>query len=185
MEEIIWKDIPGYEGLYKININGDILSLHSKKEKLIKSGINKGYKRVLLCKNKKHKNCLVHRLVAITFIPNIYNYPQINHKNENKLDNNVSNLEWCTAQYNAKYGTRLKRISKKLSIARKGKHISPETEFKTGHGCKKVRCIELNKIYNSIKEAGEELNITPGNITNVCKNKEKNKTAGGYKWEYC
>ena len=110
--EEIWKDIEGYEGRYKISNKGRVLSLsrykqnHTKKqyveEKIISNYINNknGYVYVYLCKDGKYKNCRIHRLVAETFIPNPNGFPQVNHIDGDKTNNNVENLEWCTASYN-------------------------------------------------------------------------------------
>lgn len=146
MEEV-WKDIPGYEGLYQVSNTGEVKSLNyrgSGETKLLKQSTNKkGYKRVVLCKNRKKKNHCVHRLVAIAFIPNPDNLPIVNHIDECKSNNMVSNLEWCTLVYNNTYGTRNERISKsskgktfseehkkKISENKKGKHRSEETKKK-------------------------------------------------------
>lgn len=109
----IWKDIPGYEGLYQISNLGNIYINKRKKEKI--KAINKdGYYYVNLSKNGRKTYYLVHRLVAMTFIDkknykcakndNIdENCLIVNHKDENKLNNNVNNLEWCTNKYNVIY----------------------------------------------------------------------------------
>ena len=111
----MWKDIPGYEGKYQVSNTGEVKSLNyngSGKTKLLKqSTIKYGYKRVGLCKNNKQKYYLVHRLVAITFIPNPNDLLVVNHKDENPSNNNVNNLEWCTQKYNVNYGTAIKRSS--------------------------------------------------------------------------
>lgn len=152
MEEV-WKDIPGYEGLYQVSNTGEVKSLNyrgSGETKLLKQSTNKkGYKRVVLCKNRKKKNHSVHRLVAITFIPNPDNLPIVNHIDECKSNNMVSNLEWCTLVYNNAYGTRNERISenkkgktyseehkKKISEGKKGKHRSEETKKKISESLK-------------------------------------------------
>lgn len=121
MEE--WKDIPNYEGLYQASTYGRIKSLkrfrynHSKKqiaeERILKPGVVNGYLRVSLWKDNKFKNYLVHRLIAMTFIPNPNNYKCINHKDETRKNNKVNNLEWCTHKYNNNYGTINQRRSKK------------------------------------------------------------------------
>ena len=126
----IWKDIPEYEGLYHASNLGNIRVLNRvvnsgiknnntviRKGKLLKQRINQGYYEVALSKNSKKRFLKVHRLIAITFIPNLNNFPSINHKDENKLNNNVNNLEWCSVKYNCNYGTRNKRIS----LANRGK----------------------------------------------------------------
>jgi hypothetical protein len=126
MEEEIWKDIEGYEGLYQVSNLGRVKSLarykqnHSKlqkvNERLLSPRFRRNYYVVALCKEGTVKNVSVHRLVAETFIPNPNNYPIINHKDENSLNNCINNLEWCTYQYNNTYGT----VLEKLSRARKG-----------------------------------------------------------------
>lgn len=112
-----WKDIPGYEGLYRISTSGEIYSYPRKgnfgRNHFLKFRVDKGgYLRVLLSKNSKSKEMLVHRLVAKAFLPNPHNLPEVNHKDENTKNNNVSNLEWCTSKYNSNYGTRNKRMAK-------------------------------------------------------------------------
>lgn len=105
------RDIKGYEGKYAITEDGKIWSYVYKK--LLKPSLDRdGYEIVWLYdKNRKVKALKIHRLVAETYIPNPDYLPQVNHKDENKQNNNVSNLEWCTGKYNANYGTRNKRIS--------------------------------------------------------------------------
>ena len=119
-----------------------------------------GYLKVDLCKNGKQKTFTVHRLVATVFISNPKNFPTVNHKDENKLNNNVSNLEWCTVLYNNCYGTRLK----------------------------KVKCITTGEIFNSISEASKKYKCSPSHIVENCKGKIKScsKLSDGTKliWEY-
>lgn len=133
MQEI-WKDIPDFERYYQASNLGNIRSITRKakvkilnndfrtvKGQLISPAITKdGYLKVSLSKNHKRYYFRVHRLIAKTFIPNLNNYPEINHKDENKLNNNVDNLEWCTSKYNCNYGTRNKR----LSISNTKKHVN-------------------------------------------------------------
>ena len=108
--EIIWKDISGYEGLYKVSNTGEIYSMRENKN-LSLSKDRYGYEQIILYKNGESKTYKVHRLVALAFIPNPdpIKYPIINHKDENKLNNNASNLEWCDYQYNNTYGNRLEK----------------------------------------------------------------------------
>ena len=115
----IWKDIKNYEGIYQINNFGKIKSAYKKgnncNNKILKvSYTYNGYERVGLSKNNKTKKYLVHRLVAETFIPNPNNYPCINHKDENKQNNNINNLEWCTRSYNINYGNRNNNLNKEI-----------------------------------------------------------------------
>ena len=107
MEKEIWKDIAGYEGLYKVSNLGRIKKLgnnFSCKEKILVNSDCHGYLHVNLYKNGTRKSYLVHRLVALSFIENTNNYMEINHIDENKHNNCVENLEWCTRKYNNNYG---------------------------------------------------------------------------------
>ena len=109
MEE--WKEIPGYEGLYEVSNKGNIRSLI--RNKIIKGFINRGgYRLVGLSKNGIRKKIAVHSLVAQAFIPNLDGLPQVNHKDEDKSNNSVENLEWCDAKYNIHYGTRSDKVKK-------------------------------------------------------------------------
>jgi hypothetical protein len=112
MEEI-WKDVVGFEGLYKVSNLGNVIgigkswvcgmydSIIVKPESIRKQSTDTGgYKQVWLCKDGKAKNYLVHRLVAKTFLENPENKKDINHKNGNKTDNGLDNLEWCTRSEN-------------------------------------------------------------------------------------
>ena len=110
----IWRDIVGYEGLYKVSNFGRIKSLPRngtvKYERLLRQKVsNKGYCIVALSKHNKTKYKRVHRLVAEAFLDNAKDLPLINHKDENKLNNYVDNLEWCDAQYNMTYGVHAER----------------------------------------------------------------------------
>ena len=113
MRQEIWKDIKEYEGLYQISNFGRVKSLHGK-EKFLKLHLKPdGYMQVVLCKNYKTTSRLVHRFVAEAFVPNPNNLVQVNHKDENKTNNYVENLEWCTPSYNVNYGTRNKQCMNK------------------------------------------------------------------------
>ena len=116
MEEEIWCQIKGYEGQYQVSDKGRVISLKFGNERILKPiRVPKGYLMVNLCKNGEKNKCYVHRLVAQAFIPNPDNLPQVNHKDENKENNYVQNLEWCSDKYNINYGTRTKRQAEKLS----------------------------------------------------------------------
>lgn len=105
-----WRDIEGYEGLYMVSNFGRVVSFHGRNPRIMKLGMtHKGYQCVGLQKEKQHKTCVVHRLVAKVFIPNPDNLPQVNHKDECKTNNRVDNLEWCTDKYNHNYGTYIER----------------------------------------------------------------------------
>ena len=154
------KDIKDYEGLYAITRDGDVWSYKS--NKFLKHKLARGYHQVILCKEGKGKTYYIHRLVAKVFIPNPDNLPQVNHKDEDKSNNCVENLEWCDVKYNINYGTRTKRAAKKQSIP--------------------VYCEELNRTFNSQVEAAKELGLNRCNIVSCCKGKRK--TTGGYHWRY-
>lgn len=116
----VWKDIKGFEGIYQISNNGEVKSLERKtfnngtkteniiKEKILKKPLDKdGYIIYCLFKNNKRFSLKAHRLVAIEFIDNPQNKPQVNHKNGIKTDNSVDNLEWVTAKENSVHATQL------------------------------------------------------------------------------
>lgn len=112
----IWKDIQGYEGLYQVSNLGNVRSLNYGRRKEVKNIAVKrdsGYLRVCLSRNDKQKYFLVHRLVALQFVPGFKEGFVVNHKNEIKVDNRAENLEWCTQRENTNYGTRNERITKK------------------------------------------------------------------------
>lgn len=105
-----WKDIKGFEGKYKVSNLGRIKSFTKREPFILKQYVTRfGYFKVILGRGShkviKPKTLMVHRIVATAFIPNPHNFPQVNHKDENKKNNRVDNLEWCTAKYNMNYGT--------------------------------------------------------------------------------
>lgn len=107
-----WMPIEGYKGIYEVSNFGNVRSFSRKSYngKLLAQREHKnGYLVVFLSKNGKRKAILVHRLVASAFVPNKDNLPQVNHKDENKRNNNAENLEWCSCAYNLSYGTAPKR----------------------------------------------------------------------------
>ena len=140
----IWKDIPNYEGLYQASNLGRIKSIYYNNKILKLNNDSNDYLQVWLCKNKKKKIYKVHRLVALTFIPNPNYLPFINHKDENKSNNNINNLEWCDGIYNARYSFGKKVLQYDLD----GNFI---------------------REWNCIKETG----IDSSHIINCCKGKRK------------
>lgn len=155
------KQIPGYQ--YYCSEDGRIFNASGKELRQAKN--TKGYYIVTLYSDKKRRTTTVHRLVAKTFIDNPYNFPQVNHKDENKENNNVSNLEWCSNIYNARYGTRLIRSVKG--------HEKPVVSIDAfGHERK----------FSSIVEAANELKIDRSYITKVAKGKRP--SANGYLFRY-
>lgn len=118
-----WKPITGYEGLYEVSNLGNVRSLDRRtraknNSTMLRKGCilipfyeeKKGYYQVTLNKDGKKKHHRVHRLVASAFLENPFNYTDVNHKDENKTNNHVDNLEWCTRKYNNNYGTKPERI---------------------------------------------------------------------------
>lgn len=162
-----WRTIDEYPN-YMVSNLGRVKSLNYGKEKILKQAKNhKGYHLITLSKNNIRKQYFVHRLVALHFIPNPNNYPQVNHKDENKQNNCANNLEYCTAEYNNNYGLHNERVAK----ARQ----RPILQFsKSGN-------IILGK-YDSAKQVEIELNINRGHICECCKGKLK--SCGGSKWMY-
>lgn len=164
----IWKDIESYED-YQVSTCGRVKSLKFGKEKFLKLKKHRGgYIQVNLWKDGNRKQYSVQRLVAIAFIANPENKPHVNHKDENKENNCVWNLEWCDAKYNNNYGTNNKKVSKTLTNNEK---IS-----------KKVICVETNKVYPSTMEAYRQTGVYNSNIVNCCNGKLK--TAGKFHWRY-
>ena len=115
-----WRTIPNCNGRYQVSNNGDIVSVinnHGKAcFKTLKQYVSKfGYARVTLYIDKRPHYFFVHRLVAENFLDNEFEFSQVNHKDENKINNSVKNLEWCSPSYNINYGKRNKIVSEKLS----------------------------------------------------------------------
>lgn len=176
----IWKDIKGYEGHYQVSNLGRVKSLQctyrsakrlvTKKCCIMTPRVSRdGYLAVHFGRGN---NFFVHRLVANAFIPNDKNFKEINHKNENKKDNRVENLEWCDRKYNCNYGARNKRIS--VSHIN-NPLLSRRIVQKTIEG-------EYIKEYPSMMEVERQYGFRQGNISKCCRGLKK--TAYGYKWSY-
>lgn len=157
----IWRDIKGYEGLYEVSNFGRVYGIESRK--IVHPYLNnRGYLKVDLYKGGKRKKVFVHRCVADAFIPNPSNYPEVNHKDEDKTNNIVFNLEFCDRKYNINYGKGHERVTEKVR--------------------KSVFCIELSKEYKSITDASQATGICLQSISMCCRGKYK--TAGGYHWRF-
>ena len=112
--EEIWRDVVGFEGVYQVSNTGIVRRIYPNRTKTLKQcraggRTNKEYLYVNMSANGKYRSSSVHRLVAEAFIPNPEGLPQVNHKDEHKFNNCVDNLEWCTASYNNRYGTKISR----------------------------------------------------------------------------
>lgn len=175
-ENLIWKDIPNFEGLYRVSNGGDIFNVITNKK--LKTTIKKtGYVYVILTKEKHKYHKRVHRLVAEAFIPNPDNLPQVNHKDEEKTNNKVDNLEWCTAKYNMNHGTRNKRISKFRQTHQFG-----------GNNPNAVKVLNktTGEIFESVRDAAKKYNCHPSSISSACSplNRHHNYSIKGCKWEW-
>ena len=187
VEKEDWRDVPGYQGYYQISNLGRVKSLERSLEyppskaypkgvtKVLKERImtpckdKKGYLFVQLFKNGNFKCARIHRLVALTFLPNPENLPQVNHKDENKQNNCLSNLEWCTPKYNVNYGVGKykKTLNKRIPVIQYTKSW------------------ELVREYESATAATKALNVVQGcsrSILLACRGVYK--SAFGYYWKF-
>ena len=191
-----WRDIPGYEGLYKVSNTGKILSLdyahRGYAQELVPKVNNKGYLWVQLKHNNQRKDCLIHRLVAEAFIDNPNGFPLINHKDENKKNNNSWNLEWCTRKYNANYSLdrhpeRRLEISKlsKMERSKRGPYRKRKTAKPTKYTQPVVQK-DMNgnviREFENIAAITREIGYCNSSILGCCNHSRK--TAYGYKWEF-
>lgn len=176
----IWKDIKGYEGIYQISSFGRVISLNFNQKKskgFLKVILNRRYPYVDLSKNNIVKHKSIHRLVAEAFLENKEEKPTVNHKDGNRLNNNLDNLEWATYSENNKHAhlTGLNRISEKC------RKINSERNKLSG---KKVFQYDFN--YVLIKEhisqslAAKELGLFASNISACVLG--KSKFCGGFYW---
>lgn len=184
----IWENIKGFEGVYQVSNLGNIKSLDRIVEKKIggkkvyqhlkgnilrqKENHQNHYLYVELCKNGIQKTFSVHRLVAKTFLPNQKNLPFINHKDENRHNNNVNNLEWCTAKYNHDYGTRTLREA----LTKSKPVVQMDLEG------------NIISVYPNAIVAAKATGANRKAIQMIAKhyscNGKKYLTSNGYKWEY-
>ena len=180
----VWKDVVGYEGFYKVSNKGNVYSVERIGSNGRKFGgmtlkpryTRDGYLQVALCKNGEIKNKYTHRLVAEAFIPNPKSFLEINHLDEVKDNNELSNLEWCDSSYNNNYGSRIERIAQKNS--------------------KKVRAVNVESgevlIYSSATEARNK-GFSIGAVSEACRGSYKSGTGKligdghlyrGHTWSY-
>lgn len=171
MQEI-WKDVKGYEGLYQVSNIGNVRSVDRyvnnrkiKGKSLLPSDTGRGYLGVSLYKNGNKKTLNIHKLVANSFIPCTKNKSQVNHKDGDKHNNNVSNLEWCSCSENIKHAFRmgLKKPSKTFLGRTGDKHPNS----------KKIICVNTGVKYQSLAEAAKCTGTTIGLVSLVCSGKRK------------
>ena len=184
----IWKPINGYEGKYEVSSFGRARSLDryqqrtdyrsGKRYQTFKAGkilkpikCNSGYMRVSIIEDATHRGMkLLHRMVAEAFIPNPDNLPEVNHKNEDKTDNRVENLEWCDHSYNTTYNDLQAR------------------RYNNGGGRRKRPVEQLTMQgqfvarFDSVTEAAEAVGTSVAHIWNVCDGRQKSSC--GYRWRY-
>lgn len=168
----MWKAVKGFEGLYEVSDSGQIRSLPRNGTKrggriMAQSTDKDGYKLSKLRFKTKVVTAKVHRVVAQAFIPNPENKPQVNHKDGNKENNDVSNLEWVTNSENIRH-------AKKLGLQRECPNRQKVEQWKDG---------KLIAVYNSLKEAQQITGIGWTGISGVTRGTRK--TAGGYNWKRC
>lgn len=175
----IWKpisDFPGYEVSSKGRIKSTARWVYTRNkygsfsysipEKIMQQSVRTKYLGVTLCLNGKHINAMVHRLVAKAFLPNPYDFAEVNHKDENKLNNCVENLEWCSRKYNKNYGT---------GAIRSGQNRSKKIlQF--------TKDLKFIKEWPGIRDAAKHYNNDKKGIWSVCNG--INRTAQGFVWRY-
>ena len=165
--------ISGYEN-YVVDCNGNVFNTKTgRKMKQQKSA--DGYLTVSLCRRGVGKTFLVHRLVALAFLHNSGNLPEVNHKDENKENNSVDNLEWCTHDYNCRYGENAPTKQWRYML---GKYTPSKAV------CQMDLSGNVLAVYPSTIAAEEHTGVGRSNIQRVCNPKYINKTAGGYRWRY-
>ncbi len=163
-----WKPVGGFEGLYAVSNLGRVKSLkrNTTSGGIMKTHINRGYEYVHLCKDGKHYNAKVHRLVASAFVGNPMGKPEVNHLDEDKTNNRADNLEWVTAKENSRHGTKAERVAQKTR--------------------KKIVQMDLNgvpiKTWESSVAIEKETGFRASNIRTVCCG--KTKSAYGFKWAH-
>lgn len=179
-----WKPVVGYEGLYEVSNMGRVRSLdriidaktkigtpckRKVKGRILKNGKDgHGYHHVNLCGRRKKHFAAIHRMVAEAFLPKVEGKNYVNHIDSDYTNNNVENLEWCSASENIVHGWKFGNINS---------HNAKPVQMLSSSG-------EILKEFSSIAEASRCTGICETGIRGCCKNKPKYHTAGGYKWQY-
>jgi hypothetical protein len=162
-----WKPAPGFEKNYLVSNKGRIKNLRT--GYVLKINFDdKGYSQIRFCVNNKKSTKKIHRLVALVFIENPLNLPQVNHKDGNKKNNNVNNLEWCTRSQNIRHAIRL--------------GLKPAPPFKPVYQINKDTKKTIKR-FEGIKIAAKETG-TRANMISECCHKKRRKTANGFIWEF-
>lgn len=167
--------IPGFE-YYLASDDGRIYSI--RKKKFLKQRVrNDGYNQVTLAENGKRAQCYVHRIIAISFLGKKDDL-QVNHIDENKSNNAISNLEWVTPKENILHGTGIKRRIATHTIEKLRQSQLNAVEYRK----RPVKCVETHKTFDSTADASRKMNINRSSISSALSGKYK--TAGGYHWDY-
>ena len=180
----MWVNIDGYDGRYQVSESGQVRSVdwvvinkrgikQVFKGKMLKPTVNAlGYYTVTLTKDGRGKPVLLHRIIAKAFIPNPLGYNEINHIDENKLNNSIGNLEWCTHLHNVRHGTAIERASLR-------KINNPATSNIVAQISNNGAIVAY---YPSVREASRVVGIHPNSIIRCCRGERK--TTGGFHWRY-
>lgn len=170
-ETIVWKDVKGYEGIYRVNNKGQVQNV-LKGNYLKQFETSGGYLHVYLYKDHKRKIYKAHRVVCEAFNDNPHKYPQVNHINMNKQDNRPENLEWCTQSYNIRH-----------SFQNGGREHNKQKLLEANH--REVWCCDLEgkelKLFYSLSEAARQTGCNVSNISACCHGRIK--SIGGFKWK--
>lgn len=178
----IWKDVVGYEGLYQVSDQGNVRSLNWKNQgfthNLYLKHHPRGYRQVELYKDGTSRMLTVHRLVAQAFIPNPDGLTVVNHKDEDKSNNAVTNLEWCTSQRNFWHSWDMHHSSRPLK--------KPKTRSNSGYARHPEKVLQMDlagniiRVWDSAAAAAKERSYNNWSILQCCKGKRT--TAYGFKW---
>lgn len=159
-----WRDIPGYEGLYQVTRDGKVRN--SRNGNRLYGNVNShGYIVVSLSRDGKKKDCKLHRVLAMAFIPNPNDFDCINHKDGDKLNNSLANLEWCTKGYNNRHAREVLGVS---SVAKPVCQTTIDGDFLA--------------LWTNMETAAKSVGITQPCIVDCCEGRAK--TAGGFAWNY-
>jgi cellulose synthase/poly-beta-1,6-N-acetylglucosamine synthase-like glycosyltransferase len=190
-EEEQWKDIKGYEGIYKISTYGRVYSQRRGKNLggFIRPSLStSGYVGVVLCKNGKQHTYQVHRLVANHFLGNKDNLPEVNHKDEHKTNNYIGNLEFCDRIYNQNYGTAIERMVKAKNYKESSIKSALHHDYDAISRKRAYPVIQMDldgnfiKRWDSMRDINRELGFNRRNICSACNGKLAK--IYGYKWKY-